>query len=188
MKRPLLLLSCGLYRRLLFAYPSHFRSEYGDEMQHVFREACLDALKAKEGGGLLSFWLNTLADLMISACKEHFTDMNKKTASFHLLAFVLGLCIGYLDFHSKEVQAPVAMILTVTFVFGFMLPCRAWRWALLVGAGIPLCHIVNALLKLPPPYPVEPNIFATCLAFFSAFMGAYMGAVLRCLFPSPATT
>ncbi len=187
MKARLLQFSCGLYNRLLCAYPSDFRQEYGDEMRQVFRDTCGDALAAKRALGLPQFWLHILTDLIVSACKERFTDMDKKVVSMYFLAFVLGLFVGYLDFHSKEVQGPVLIILVFTFVFGFALPCRAWRWALLIGAGVPLCHIVNALLQLPPPYPVEPNVFATCLAFIPAFIGAYMGVALRCLFLSPAS-
>ena len=188
MKRTLMLLSLSLYNRLLFAYPSDFYCEYGEEMRLVFQDACRDALDAKGISGLARFWTGILADLMVSTCKEHFTDMDKKAASLCLLAFALGLCIGYLDFHSKEVQVPVFFILVFTFGFGLALPQKAWRWALLIGAGVPLCHIVNALLRRPPPYPVEPNVFATCIAFIPAFIGAYTGAFLRRLFPSPALT
>ncbi len=179
MKRQFLPLSCGLYRRLLAAYPADFRREYGDEMQQAFYDACRQALQSRGAAGLAGFWIHIMSDLAASVCKERFTTMDKKSTFFCLLAFALGILAGYLDFHSKEVQGPVLILLVFTFVFGFALPCRAWRWALIIGGGIPLCHIVNALLRRPPPYPVEPNLFATCLAFFPAFMGAYMGAMLR---------
>ena len=106
------------------------------------------------------------------------TALDKKSTFFYLPAFVLGLLVGYLDFHSKEVQGPVFILLVFTFVFGFALPCRAWRWALIYRRRCaPLPHSQRAA-PASAALPCRANILATCLAFIPAFMGAYMGAML----------
>ena len=53
-----------LFRTLLFAYPAEFRHEYGPEMQELFAER----LKSEPS---LVLWLETVADIGISALREH---------------------------------------------------------------------------------------------------------------------
>lgn len=101
--------------------------------------------------------------------------------SLWLLALVLGLLAGYVDLHAKEVQLPVFLILLFTCLLSLAHSKGAWHWALIVGGSIPLAHFIGRALGYAPPYPVQPNIFATFLALIPAFIGAYSGVLLRYL-------
>lgn len=59
----------GLYRALLHCYPAPFRQEYGVEMQRAFHEQLRDT-GGSTGEALL--WIETLADMLANAPKEHF--------------------------------------------------------------------------------------------------------------------
>jgi hypothetical protein len=175
-------LSCILYRHLLAAYPPEFRRLYGAEMEQVFRDGCREALRMRGAAGLVGYWLHVLCDLARTACVERWAAMDRRSAGLSLLAFAMGLLTGYIDFHATEVQATVGVLLIFTFIFGFASPRQTWRWALCIGIGVPLLHILNSLLRLPPPYPVEPNILGTFIALIPAFIGAYCGVFARRLF------
>ena len=56
-----------LYRALLHLYPSSFRTEYGDEMTHVFAQACADATPL----GRVGLLLGALADEVLNALALH---------------------------------------------------------------------------------------------------------------------
>ena len=101
--------------------------------------------------------------------------------SLFLLALALGLLAGYIDLHVKAVQFPVLLILIFTCLLSLLHPKGAWRWALIVGGGIPLAHFIGRAIGYAPPYPILPNIFATFLALIPAFIGAYCGVLLRYL-------
>src|SRR5437763_949971 len=53
-----------LFRTLLYSYPAEFRHEYGIEMEQLFA----DRLHSEPS---LRLWLETIADLAISAPREH---------------------------------------------------------------------------------------------------------------------
>ena len=72
-------LSPRVYALLLFAYPAEFRREYGSQMTQVFRDSHRDRRKAGKLG-LLTLWLNTLADLIQSASNEHFDNFGRKNS------------------------------------------------------------------------------------------------------------
>ncbi|HWQ35804.1 MAG TPA: hypothetical protein VNQ79_23375 [Blastocatellia bacterium] len=95
------------------------------------------------------------------------------------VCLLAGLVIGYLDQRASEVQGIVLLLLAATGLPGFIHPAGAWRWALLIGCGVPATHLVRRALGYPPSYPVEPNVFASFLALIPAFIGAYAGALLR---------
>ncbi|HJX93084.1 MAG TPA: hypothetical protein VJ372_21495 [Pyrinomonadaceae bacterium] len=64
-------LSYRVYKKLLFAYPSHFRHSFGPQLLQVFR----DCHRAETDGhrivGVTRLWRHTLIDLISSAAKEH---------------------------------------------------------------------------------------------------------------------
>ncbi len=86
-----------------------------------------------------------------------------------LLAFVLGLVIGWVDTRPTwdDTGITVGAVLIVAAGFGLMMRTRAWVWGMAVGSGTPLLNIalhgsLAALVALPV-----------------AFLGSYAGAFVR---------
>jgi len=101
------------------------------------------------------------------------------------LAILLGLAAGLVDLNAREVQPAVLCILVFTGLMGILWPKGAWLWGALIGGGIPLLHGLALAVGYRPPYPVQPNVFATFLALIPAFLGACVGAGVGSLFPRP---
>jgi hypothetical protein len=104
-----------------------------------------------------------------------------------LLALVGGLLIGYVDLYINEVWAALLLLLPITFISGFLDSHQAWRWALLMGVGIPLAYLgawlIGYTLPCRPGFecPTLNSIttLQTFMALAPAFIGAYSGALLR---------
>ena len=100
-------------------------------------------------------------------------NMSQKNFQLLLLtlAFLTGLSIGYIDFGASEVQVAVFFILLFSFIFGFAKPKGAWRWALLIGAGVPIISLFAGTFS-----------FGALVAFAPAFLGVYCGALAQKIF------
>ena len=59
--------STRLYGWLLFAYPPHFRRQFGGQMRQTFRDC---SYFEADRGTLIGFWLRTLVDLVSTAALE----------------------------------------------------------------------------------------------------------------------
>lgn len=116
--------------------------------------------------------------------------MRKQPWAWYLVAGGIGLLLGYVDTHLQgdDNLPSVVMILIPAFVFGALQPRQAWRWGLLIGLGVPACHIGGLLIGYHPPYPVEPSVLITFIALIPAMIGAYFGALVRMLVARPAST
>lgn len=96
---------------------------------------------------------------------------------FGLLALFFGLLAGFIDFLADEPQLPVLMLLAGGFFIAFGRPQRAWRWALLVGAWVPLGGFVSFALRGEEPFSLV-RLFSPLLALIPATIGAYAGAFI----------
>ena len=114
--------------------------------------------------------------------------MQKRLVLVYILAFLVSASIGYVDTHTKtDDNLPMVLILlTVAFLFGVVQPKHAWQWALIIGLGVPLAHLIGRVFGYRPPYPVEPNVLVTFIALIPAFIGAYLGVLARTLVRSIA--
>lgn len=72
---PLLAATLRVYSRLLMLHPAAFRAEFGDSIQQVFRQTCLDAYRSAGAAGVLRLWLTALGDLLYGALAEHATHI-----------------------------------------------------------------------------------------------------------------
>ena len=106
-----------LFRIMLYSYPGEFRHEYGAEMEQLFA----DRLRTESHFRL---WLSTLADLVVSAGREH----------FHVLIADLKYAIRTL---AKQ-PAFTAIALAVL--------------AIGVGSTVAIFSLVNAVLLRSLPY------------------------------------
>ena len=107
--------------------------------------------------------------------------MQKRLLLVYVLALFASAAIGYVDTHTNtDDNLPMVLILlTVTFLFGVIQPKQAWQWALIIGLGVPVSHLIGLAVGYRPPYPVEPNVLVTFIALIPAFVGAYLGVLAR---------
>lgn len=86
-------ISYRLYGLLLFAYPSGFRREFGNEMLQVFRDCYRAEARARS---LPSFWLRTLLDLVLTAAKERADSIGRKETFMNRRSDAMAVlsCIG----------------------------------------------------------------------------------------------
>ena len=92
-----------------------------------------------------------------------------------ILSIFLGMLIGYIDSspHWDDTGVTVAMILFASSILGFVMPHRAWIWALSVGIWIPIWNIILN------------NNYSSVISIVIAFAGAYLGVLIyKLLFSS----
>lgn len=89
---------------------------------------------------------------------------------------------GWVDFHNDEPQAAVLVILVFTALLGWLLPGKAWLWAIIVALGIPAMYFLLRALGYQPVSLPSPGWYASLLALIPAFIGAYAGASSRVIF------
>lgn len=63
-------LSVRLYAALLVLYPKAYRESYGSEMIQLFRDAARDAYCQQGHIGMLSWWLSTVLDLILTVIEQ----------------------------------------------------------------------------------------------------------------------
>jgi hypothetical protein len=101
-----------------------------------------------------------------------------------VLALAGGIFAWWVDSRNDEPQAAVLVILVVTFVVGFLVPRRAWLWAIITGVCLPVGYLLARTLGYLPAAPLEPGWYASVIALIPAFIGAYLGALARVIFNS----
>lgn len=176
-----------IYGTLLIVYPSTFRHQYGQEMIQVFRAACHHPA-AHGSRGPVRFWFRAVADLAASARAERLADSRRRRGPhrpyLYAGALMVSLVAGYVHLHSDADGLSIALVLGGAGGFSLVCPKGAWRFALIVGLGIPAALLVahgvtaptaaHADADLPLPAPLLP-----------ALIGAYLGALMHRVFPRP---
>jgi len=166
-----------LYRGLLYAYPPEFRSRYGVEMSQLFRDQLRDALSNQGILGLLPFCMRTTGDLSKSILRERCNLQNM--VGMLCLAAALGFALyaTYVDRHNADEVYPTLMVVLVgSFILGVLRPRRAWRWALMLGLGVPF---FGPLLTLPARLASPGRWAMLAVLLFPGLIGAYTGSILR---------
>jgi hypothetical protein len=106
--------------------------------------------------------------------------MKKPLFWFCAIISLAGGCFAWwVDTNNDEPQAAVLVILVVTFTVGFLIPHRAWLWAVIVGLCIPLGYLLAQSLGYLPLTLPEPAWYGSLIALIPAFIGAYIGALGR---------
>jgi hypothetical protein len=104
------------------------------------------------------------------------------------LALILGVAVAVFDvaapFGDDTEKGTVFLWLIASAVLGFCGPDGLWRWALLVGIGVPAAHFVLYLLGWPDS--LHPNRLSTILLLVPVsvaicLLGAYGGVLARLL-------
>lgn len=95
-----------------------------------------------------------------------------------LLALVLGVLIGFLDLRSDDPQFAVLLLLMFGSFLGFAQPERAWRGALILGAGVPIFQFLKITIEGTSGKLLTEAIFSV-LAFIPPIIGVYTGVVIQ---------
>jgi hypothetical protein len=95
------------------------------------------------------------------------------------LAVIGGFLAGAADFNNDEPQAAVIVIVVFAGLLGFLQPRKAWRWALIVGLGVPVVYLIATALGYHARSVAEPGWYASLIALLPAFISTYGGALLR---------
>jgi hypothetical protein len=91
-----------------------------------------------------------------------------------LLTVAAGVVVGVTDVRSVDVQGPVAVLFSAGFFLAAWHPEGAWRRGLMLGASVPLAHIVARLTHHTLPYTVD-HPASTLLAIVPAMLGTIVG-------------
>jgi zinc transporter ZupT len=83
------------------------------------------------------------------------------------------------DFNNGEPQAAMIVITVFAGLLGFIQPRKAWRWALIVGLGIPIVYLIATALGYQSKSVPEPGWYASLIALIPAFISTYCGVLLR---------
>ncbi|MBV9342113.1 MAG: hypothetical protein JO159_14660 [Acidobacteria bacterium] len=103
--------------------------------------------------------------------------MLKADFLIYALALLLGLGAGLTEITVGDLLVTALFVLLSTLVLGFVRPERAWRWILVVCAGVPLARLAAYLLLSQKSYKTE--IWESALGFVTGSAGAYCGAFAR---------
>jgi len=95
------------------------------------------------------------------------------------LAVILGCAIGRLDLRATEVCVTMMALLVAGLLLGALQPRAAWRWALLIAAGLPSMATIALLSGERTAEPVRLDVRVALVATVIALIGSTMGVVAR---------
>lgn len=101
------------------------------------------------------------------------------------LALILGLGIGWLDLQVTEVAVTVLALLSAGLVSGLIQPAAAWRWAVLITAGLPIIAAVALAAGWQTAEPVQFDFRMFLVAVAFALVGSYAGVLIRHTMQTP---
>lgn len=101
-----------------------------------------------------------------------------------LLSVLAGSFASWIDWHNREVQATVLVIILATLALGAGRPRQAWLSALIVGGAIPCSYFLGPIFGFHPLEMPQPNIWGSFIAFIPAAGGAAAGAAFRAILES----
>lgn len=179
--------STWLYGLFLYAYPSTFRRRYGSRMACVFRDSCRDALQRHSLAALVSLWMETLSDLLLTACLERWSILKEKTRimptdthpqnfplrlrvaiAATLLAFMVSL-VASINLYLIEDASPLTQAAYIASPLLHLSYDGIYLSAL--AAGVAVCSIVAYTLVQRVVLVVASLIVVTFLVALAGFGG-----------------
>jgi hypothetical protein len=153
-------------RALLRLYPRRWRERYGDEFELV--------LRAWTPGSRAAL------DVVRGALDAHVRAARPGPLLRRTLLALAGATVGWLNFHATDdVQAVAAALLLFAFGFGLHRPGRAWLYAVLLFAAVPLSGAWADAVSHHPGAAKPAPLYESIVALVPALLGAYAGAGLR---------
>jgi hypothetical protein len=74
-----------------------------------------------------------------------------------VVAVIGAFLAGVVDFNNDEPQAAVLVIIFFAGLLGFIQPRRAWRWAFIVGLGVPIVYLIATAFGYAAKSVPEPG-------------------------------
>ena len=170
-------LACGGYRVMLLGYPAEFRSRYGIEMKQVFREQLRRTLSSCGMLGFLAFCAGTAWDLCVGVGHERFTLQS--LVAVVCLAGALGFSVyaAEVDWqNATEVYPTLMVVLVGSFILGMVWPWHVWRWAIIIGIGVPF---LGPVVELPARLASPGRWAMLGVLLVPGLIGAYGGLIVR---------
>jgi putative membrane protein (TIGR04086 family) len=108
-------------------------------------------------------------------------NMNRKTVYSYILPLLLGLLIAVFDtfyFTSDDsIQVTLLLLILAGFASTLMIRTKPWRTGLLVGAALPILHVILKLLHISDHF--EPDILwarflLIPIALIAGLVGSYL--------------
>lgn len=137
--------SARAYRRLLVAYPSAFRDEYGDDLVQSFRDLLLFSA---DGRGV---WWRTVRDLFTSAAKERNSAMWGGRGPFASVVFIVlaaAIAVGVFGTRFRALLLPVGLLIALP-AFGVTRLRRAWVVRRTTGESVTGAVVVGVASFVP---------------------------------------
>jgi hypothetical protein len=149
-------------RALLRLYPRRWRERYGDEFALVLRGT-------PPGPG-------TVLDVVRGALDAHVREMRPGPLVRRGLLALCAAAVGWLNLHTTDDVQPVAAALLVFGLgFGAHRPARAWLYAVVLFAAVPVSGVWADVAAGRHP---DVQILESVIALVPALLGAYSGAVV----------
>jgi hypothetical protein len=162
---------------MLHAYPRDFRARHGVEMRQSFQDEMRETLSTASTTALLRFLIRMARDFPVSVVRERINSPSITGTCCLVGAIAVGLYAAYVDHHNRtEVYPTLFVVLVGSFILGMIRPAGAWRWAVIVGLGVPFAG---------PPLTLttrvaSPGAWAILgVVLIPGLIGVYTGSTLR---------
>jgi hypothetical protein len=152
-------------KSLLRLYPRRWRERYGEEFALILRAT-------PPGPG-------TVFDVVRGALDAQVRGLRPGPLLRGVLLALCAAVVGWLNFHATDDVQPVAAALLVFgFGFGASRPGRAWLYAIVLFAAVPLSGAWADAVSYHPGLVKPAPLYETVIALIPALLGAYAGAVV----------
>jgi hypothetical protein len=152
-------------KSLLRLYPRRWRQRYGEEFELFLRAT-------PPGAGVVF-------DVVRGAVDAHVRGMRPAQLLRRALLVLCAAVVGWLNFHATDDVQPVAAALLVFgFGFGISRPGRAWLYALVLFAAVPLSGVWADAVSYHPGLVKPAPLYESVVALIPALLGAYAGAAV----------
>lgn len=153
-------------RWLVRLYPRAWRERYGVEF-----------LASLEDFGAGPRWA---LDVIRGALDAHLQHLRPGRLAPLPLLVLCAAATGWLNLHATDdVQPVAALLLFAGFGFGAYRPHRAWLFAVLLFAAVPLSSLWGDAVAYHPGLARPHPLYETAVALIPALAGAYLGAGVR---------
>jgi ABC-type multidrug transport system permease subunit len=105
------------------------------------------------------------------------TRRRRSDVPIYFLAALAGIATGWVDVTLNDLLFTALLVLMACMLLGVLRPRQPWRWALLVGALIPLTELAGYLIRTVKP--TQAQVYGSFLTLLPGIAGAYGGAVVR---------